>query len=59
MADAQRKASTSTSTVASCAATDCTHNENRSCQAGEVEIEVRDGRATCATYSSETPKARP
>ena len=45
--------------VASCAATDCRHNESRSCTAGEIELKVEDGAAVCATYSSEKPKARP
>lgn len=46
-------------TVASCGATDCAHNENRDCTADEVRVSMQDGRATCQTYTPETPKARP
>lgn len=59
MAEAQRKPRASASTVESCAATDCTHNEDRNCHAGEIRVEVRDGGAVCATYEPEKPKARP
>lgn len=59
MAKEAKQRSPRTATVASCAATDCQHNESRSCTADEIELEVRDGRAVCATYSSEKPKARP
>lgn len=59
MAEPQRKASARTSTVASCAATDCSHNEDRSCTAGSIELRVNEGRAVCDTYDPEKPKARP
>lgn len=60
MAKAEREPSAEVSTVASCAATDCTHNESRSCTAGEIELRAREGGgAMCATYTPEKPKARP
>lgn len=59
MAEPREKAAPQTSTVASCAATDCAHNEERSCHAGSVSIRMEEGRAVCGTYRSEAPKARP
>ena len=47
-------------TVASCAASECRHNENSACHASEVRMDVgSDGRAVCGTYEPATPKARP
>lgn len=59
MAQPERTPSTGSSAVASCAATDCQHNESRSCTAGEIRVTMQDGRATCGTYTPEAPKARP
>lgn len=59
MAEPQRKSSTRASTVASCAATDCSHNESRECKAGSIELRMSDGQAVCGTYDPEKPKARP
>lgn len=47
-------------TVASCAATECRHNEGKACHASEVRMTVgADGQAVCGTYEAGTPKARP
>jgi hypothetical protein len=46
------------STVSSCSARDCTHNENGECHAGSIEVEIKGGGAVCATYDPE-PKPRP
>lgn len=60
MAQPERRASNETSAVASCTATNCRHNENESCMAGEIRVAMRgDGHATCETYAPEQPKARP
>lgn len=59
MADAQRQSAAQTAAVASCAATDCGHNENKSCTAAQIQISFQGGQAVCATYTSEKPKARP
>lgn len=59
MAQPQEKASGQTGTVASCAATDCRHNENRNCTAEAVKVTVKGGQPVCGTYAPETPKARP
>ena len=59
MAEPSPKSSTTTSQVADCAATDCRHNESRSCTAGEVKIEMKGGAPACGTYESESPKPRP
>lgn len=59
MAHPQEKQSPQTSAVASCAATDCQHNENRECHAGEIRVEMGAQGAVCATYSPSKPKARP
>lgn len=59
MAKPQRSASAQTGTVASCAATDCAHNEDRNCSAPSVQVKMQDGKAVCGTYAPEKPKARP
>ncbi|MEX2527961.1 MAG: DUF1540 domain-containing protein [Gemmatimonadota bacterium] len=59
MAQPKKQSSPNTSAVASCAATDCSHNEDRSCVAGSIEVTMQGGRATCGTYSPGKPKARP
>ena len=60
MAQPQRKASHDTSTVGSCTATNCRHNEHENCTAGEIRVTMHgDGHATCETYAPEQPKARP
>lgn len=59
MAEAKRGTAPAAGQVAVCAATDCRHNERRACTAPAVHIEMRGGVATCGTYESETPKARP
>ena len=59
MAEPQKKAAPGASTVGECAATDCGHNENRECQAGEIVVQIEGGQAICGTYTSSSPKARP
>lgn len=60
MAETQRREAPRASTVASCSATDCIHNENEDCTAGSIRVAMsKDGHATCQTYESESPRARP
>lgn len=59
MADAQRKAEGQMAQVSACAATDCAHNENKSCTADAIEVTMADGKPTCGTFSPAKPKARP
>jgi len=59
MAKPQEKPRDRAATVSACAATDCSHNEDRDCTADEIELRVESGRAVCATYTTERPKARP
>lgn len=59
MAQPEPTPSAQSSTVASCAATDCHHNEDRNCTADDIEVTVKDGQPVCGTYTSEAPKARP
>jgi len=59
MANPQEKRAQAASSVASCSATDCKHNEDQECHAGEIRIEMGPQGATCATYSPTKPKARP
>jgi hypothetical protein len=59
MANPQEKRAESPSAVASCAATDCQHNENRECHAGEIKVEMGPQGAVCGTYSPSTPRPRP
>lgn len=59
MANPQEQRAAAPSAVASCSATDCTHNENRECHAGEIQVEMSGQGAICGTYSPRKPKARP
>ncbi|HSJ24834.1 MAG TPA: DUF1540 domain-containing protein [Longimicrobiales bacterium] len=59
MADAQRQPGASASTVGSCTATDCRHNEEQECHAGEILVQINAGSAVCGTYSPEAPQTRP
>lgn len=59
MANPQERHQAAASAVASCSATDCTHNENRECHAGEINVEMSARGAICATYDPRRPKARP
>ncbi|MEK9502429.1 DUF1540 domain-containing protein [Gaopeijia maritima] len=45
--------------VKSCAATDCAHNEDRSCTASQVTVVLEAGRPSCGTYEPSAPSARP
>jgi hypothetical protein len=59
MANPQERRAESVSTVAACTMTDCRHNENRECHAGEIRVEMGAQGAMCATYDPGKPKARP
>jgi hypothetical protein len=59
MANPQEKHAAAPSSVASCSATDCTHNENRECHAGEIRVEMGPQGAICGTYDPRRAKARP
>jgi hypothetical protein len=59
MANPQERHSAQTSKVAACSVTDCVHNENRDCHAGEIKVEVGAQGAVCVTYEPEKPRARP
>lgn len=59
MAEPQERMGEGHSMVASCSATDCTHNENRECHAGEIRVEMGGQGAICGTYNPRKAKARP
>ena len=60
MAEPQKKARAEAATVSSCHATNCVHNEDKNCHADAIVVEMSaDGHATCVTYESESPAARP
>lgn len=59
MAEPQRKPAAGASTVGECSATDCVHNEDRECHAGEIRVRLEGRTAVCGTYEPSTPKARP
>jgi hypothetical protein len=59
MANPLEKRSAAPSAVGSCSATDCVHNEDRECHAGEIRVEMGERGAVCATYDPQKPKARP
>ena len=59
MAQPKKEPRAASSQVASCAATDCRHNDSRSCTADSVQIQMKGGSPVCGTYASEKPKARP
>ena len=49
MANPQEQRAPAPSAVASCSATDCTHNENRECHAVEILVEMGANGAICGT----------
>lgn len=59
MGNPQERSRSAQSTVSSCSATDCRHNENQECHAGQIEVRMSGQNATCGTYSPDQPKARP
>lgn len=59
MAETQPKANTRSSVVGECTATDCRHNEDRECHAGEIVVQMNGNGAVCGTYAPETPRPRP
>ena len=59
MAEPQKKSIPGASAVGECTATDCSHNENRECHAGEIVVQIQGGNAICGTYNPTSPKARP
>lgn len=59
MANPQEKRAEAPSAVAACTVTDCVHNEERECHAGEIRVEVGAQGAMCATYEPRQNKARP
>jgi hypothetical protein len=59
MANPQRQPTPGASTVANCTATDCMHNENEECHAGQIQVRIGNQGAVCGTYTPEKPKARP
>lgn len=59
MAEPQKKPAPGASAVSECSATDCTHNENRECHAGEIVVQMTGNQAVCGTYDPSTPRARP
>jgi hypothetical protein len=59
MADAQPRHNARSSVVGSCSATDCRHNEQRECHAGEILVQINGSSAVCGTYSPESPATRP
>jgi hypothetical protein len=40
-------------------ATDCAHNEDRECHAGEILVQMGMQGAVCGTYDPRKPKNRP
>jgi hypothetical protein len=59
MVNPQEKRASARSAVAACSATDCMHNEDRECHAGEIRVEMGAQGAICATYDPQKPKTRP
>lgn len=59
MADPQRNPKAQASIVAACTATDCRHNDDRECHAGEIMVQIGGSGAQCGTYDPESPRPRP
>jgi hypothetical protein len=59
MANPQERGAAARSAVGSCSATDCTHNENMECHAGEIRVEMSSQGAICGTYDPRKSKPRP
>lgn len=53
MQSPQEKPRAQTSVVSACSVTDCRHNENQECHAGEIEVRVGAQGAVCGTYAPE------
>lgn len=59
MANPQEQRASAPSAVASCTATDCTHNQDEECHAGAIHVQIGERGAMCVTYAPQKPKARP
>jgi hypothetical protein len=59
MGDPQARSRPQSSVVGSCTATECRHNEDRECHAGEILVQIGGSGAVCGTYDPEGPQARP
>ncbi len=59
MANPEQAPTPTGASVSSCAATDCAHNDDRSCTATQVMISLEGDRPVCGSYTPETPAARP
>lgn len=59
MANPQEKRAQASSAVSSCSATNCTHNEDGDCHAGEITVEMGAQGAICGTYEPRSGKPRP
>jgi hypothetical protein len=59
MAEPQKNPQAHSSVVGECSATDCRHNEERECHAGEIMVKIAGSSAVCGTYDPEGPRARP
>jgi hypothetical protein len=59
MAEPRQRPVGGASVVGSCDATDCRHNEDHECRAGEITVRMAGRGAECGTYDPEKPKARP
>lgn len=59
MATPQERKADAPSAVASCSATNCTHNEDKECHAGEIEVRMGAQGAICGTFEPRSGKPRP
>jgi hypothetical protein len=53
MANPQERPSAQASVVAACTVTNCVHNRNEECHAGQIEVRVGAQGAVCGTYRPE------
>lgn len=57
MAIFNRRKERELSVIHDCAATNCTHNENHICEAGEIDVQATDRGPICATFEPESAKS--
>jgi hypothetical protein len=53
MANPIEQRAAAASVVGACTVTDCVHNQNEECHAGQIEVKVGAQGAVCGTYKPE------
>jgi hypothetical protein len=54
MANPQEQRAAAASVVGACTVTDCVHNQNEECHAGQIQVQMGAQGAVCGTYRPES-----